>query len=193
MADPGTEVTLKNWNADVVQRRIEARLKKGMKVAVQFLVGETKKSLNRSQPTTRAARGRKGLDPSKPGEPPKKVSAQLQQSVTGKVELFPGQRVEGYIGSNVNHARALEFGFIGDIRVRAHQRQIKAHTRKGKGARKQGAGGRFVKGGGRIKVKAHTQNVPAHTRRMRLAARPFLRPTVFNNKRRTRELIIRGR
>lgn len=177
-----TEVTIKNWNPDAVQRRVEARLLKGMKVAVQFLVGEVRIVLNRSQPTAKAARGRKGLDPSKPGEPPKKVTAQLQQNVSGKVEHFPGMRIEGFIGANVNHARAQELGFVGEVRVRAHTRSIPAHKR-----RKPGRKNRTVT------VKAHTKSIPTHTRRMQLAARPFLRPTVFGNRRRTREIIIRGR
>lgn len=75
-----------------------------MATAVQVVVANVKRLLNRGNPT--------GKNPSKPGEPPKKVSAQLQGSITGIVER-DGDQVLGAVGTNLKKARRLEFGFVG--------------------------------------------------------------------------------
>jgi len=57
---------------------------------------------------------RVGLDPSLPGEPPKKVTARLFQSVAASANASQDDNgTRGSWGSNVAYARALELGFTG--------------------------------------------------------------------------------
>lgn len=95
---------IRNWNQDAI---IEAALKKEesrMQLAVQVVVGNVKRLLNRGNPT--------GKNPSAPGEPPKKVSGRLYGSITGVVER-QNKQVVGAVGTNVAGARRLEKGFVG--------------------------------------------------------------------------------
>ncbi|MEM7211428.1 MAG: hypothetical protein AAF479_05940 [Pseudomonadota bacterium] len=92
------------WNeADVI---IQARNKvaRGMNRAVQFAVGVAKVKVNRGNA--------RGNNPSRPGEPPKKVSALLFSSIVGEVEVF-GDTVTGRYGTNVVYGRRLELGYFG--------------------------------------------------------------------------------
>ena len=88
---------------------IERRMEK-----VAMLIESTAvKKISRGQPVRRTASGRLvGLDPSKPGEPPKVVTARLKQSVTHVVnrEEF---KITAQIGTNVEYSRRLELGFVG--------------------------------------------------------------------------------
>ena len=81
-----------------------------MQQAVLFVQGQTKQILNRSQPLKRLPSGiRVGLDPSKPGEPPKRVEGSLLRSITTQVEVT-AQRIIGRVGTNIEYARFLELG-----------------------------------------------------------------------------------
>ena len=79
--------------------------------AVQFARTEVIKSINTSQPTHRYPSGnRRGLDPSKPGDPPKRIHGDLVRSITTEV-VTQSNRIIGRYGSTQNEkAKALEFG-----------------------------------------------------------------------------------
>ena len=77
---------------------------KRMRQATQVVVGNVKRLINRGNP--------KGDNPSKPGEPPKKVTARLFNSITDEV-IRTEDQVIGAVGTNVEYARRLELGFTG--------------------------------------------------------------------------------
>jgi len=78
--------------------------------SVLFVQGQTKLLLNRSQPLKTQQSGlRVGLDPSKPGEPPKRVEGSLLKSIATEVEV-KGKRIIGRVGTNISYAPFLELG-----------------------------------------------------------------------------------
>ena len=90
--------------------RVGNRLEKNMEVATVFVRDEVKKKLNRGQPTRTLRSGSViGLDPSSPGEPPKKITAQLQNSIRTKV-IRRKRAIIGLVGTNLKKGRWLEFG-----------------------------------------------------------------------------------
>lgn len=101
------------WNTSALKRSTVGEVVKRMQLATQVVVGETKRSLNRGQKTRMSKRGRRvGLDPSKPGEPPKKVESDLFKSITDQVEVTDNEII-GRVGTNDVKARRLELGFLG--------------------------------------------------------------------------------
>jgi len=71
------------------------------------------KSVGRFQPTKTSAKGTKrGLDPSREGEPPKVVTAQLRQSIQGSVRRLSATKIEGVLTAAIEYAARLEFGFF---------------------------------------------------------------------------------
>jgi len=86
------------------------QLVKNMAVATIFVRDKVKTKLNRGQPTRTFQSGSIiGLDPSSPGEPPKKITAQLQNSIRTKV-IRGKDRIIGLVGTNLKKGRWLEFG-----------------------------------------------------------------------------------
>lgn len=53
-----------------------------------------------------------GLTPSAEGEPPRKVTGELQRNIDGLV-VTEGTTVRGFVIAAVPYARRLEFGFVG--------------------------------------------------------------------------------
>ena len=93
--------------------RANKNLAQGMRGAVQLARDATVRKLNRGQPTRTTPSGRLiGLDPSKPGEPPKKVTTRLQGSIEWEVVREEGDWV-GRWGTNVVYGRRQELGFFG--------------------------------------------------------------------------------
>ncbi|KKK61805.1 hypothetical protein LCGC14_3010660 [marine sediment metagenome] len=91
-------------------RKSGDQLEKNMMVATIFVRDKVKKKLNRGQPTRTFQSGSIiGLDPSSPGEPPKKITAQLQNSIRTKVIRRP-RAIIGLVGTNLKKGRWLEFG-----------------------------------------------------------------------------------
>lgn len=92
---------VKSWRPEAIK---EAALKKSegrMRLAVIFLEGQIKRAINRGNPG--------GRNPSRPGEPPKKVSGRLFLSIFSSVKRT-GNQVFGFVGSSAKHARHLELG-----------------------------------------------------------------------------------
>jgi len=92
--------------------------------ATQLVRNAVVLSLNRTQ-TTRLAKPNKksraagvksstliGLDPSKVGEPPKRLTGSLIKSIKAKTTV-KGPTIRGVISTRLIYARRLEFGFMG--------------------------------------------------------------------------------
>lgn len=109
--------------------RVGKRLEKHMEVAVIFVRDEVKKGLNRGQPTRTLRSGSViGLEPSLPGEFPKKITSQLQNSIVTKV-VRSKRAVNGFIGSNLKKAKWLEFG-TRKMKARPYLRPTLAKNRR---------------------------------------------------------------
>jgi len=97
-------------NKELVVSKTRGEVVKNMRTATVFLRDRVKEKLNRGQPTRTLKSGHIiGLDPSLPGEPPKKITGQLQRSISTAVVLRAGE-VVGQVGSSLKKAAALEFG-----------------------------------------------------------------------------------
>ena len=85
-------------------------IEQNMRVATVFVRDKVKRKLNRGQPTRTLLSGSIiGLDPSLPGESPKKITSQLQNSIRTKV-IRGKDRIIGLVGTNLKKGRWLEFG-----------------------------------------------------------------------------------
>lgn len=143
-------------NSAAVEAKVKAKLIPAMSQGGRYLADQVKQDINRGN--------RGGGNPSKPGEPPKKDTGRLFRSMT-EVTAAEGREVVTRVGTNVEYARALEFGFSGVQSVRAHQRK----SRGGK-----------------------THTVSAHTRQVDTAARPFLRPALARAKETIARVVIQA-
>jgi HK97 gp10 family phage protein len=86
------------------------RMEKNMMMACEFVRNEVVRSLNRGQPVKIYRSGAiAGLDPSLPGEPPKKVTGFLQNSIRTRVTRTRTS-ITGEVGTDVKYAMPLEFG-----------------------------------------------------------------------------------
>ncbi len=94
-----------NWDDVKIKTLVSGSMLRNLRVAGLFLQGEIRKSINRGNPT--------GDDPSAPGEAPKKVSAQLFDSIAVTEPYVDGTVLRIVVGTNKVYARRLEFGFFG--------------------------------------------------------------------------------
>lgn len=78
---------------------LRPRIVAGMERAATWIEGEVKRSFSFS-------------GPSPPGQPPAVDTGRLRSSITHEVRE-EGNEVIGLVGSNVEYARRLEFGFVG--------------------------------------------------------------------------------
>ena len=92
----------KDTKKDIVSR---------MGLVVEFMRGEVIKSINVSQPVHRTSTGnRVGLDPSRPGQPPKRIHGDLVRSIVTDVQE-EATSIRGRYGSTqTGKAIGLEFG-----------------------------------------------------------------------------------
>jgi len=100
------------WNTERVAKAAAKEMGRRMAKATLIMVGDVKRLLTVGQPVKRVGRNLVGLDPSKAPEPPHKLSARLQQSITNVVTIKPNE-VVGRVGTNVEYARRQELGFMG--------------------------------------------------------------------------------
>jgi hypothetical protein len=91
-----------------VESAAREALKKRIWRATLFIKGVIQKSINRSNAD--------GDNPSLPGEPPKRVSGRLRDSVVATEPVDKNGDVVGYVGVNMKYARRLELGFVGTDR-----------------------------------------------------------------------------
>lgn len=92
------------WNGDAIEQQLRARLSRNMDQATLYLKGQVQRAINRGNAD--------GKNPSAPGEPPKKVTARLFQSIATDRRESPLE-ITGVVGTNVEYARRLELGFTG--------------------------------------------------------------------------------
>lgn len=98
------------WFPKRVTDKTEAVMRRNMEAAAVTLRDDVKIKLNRGQPTRTTAGGNIiGLDPSKPGEPPKKVTSVYQNSIRHDV-VRTSTEIVGLVGTDQKRAPALEFG-----------------------------------------------------------------------------------
>lgn len=92
------------WTPEHVIDATRAEMRRRVGTAVLIVKGEIQQLLNVGNPT--------GKSPSKPGDPPRKVTALLFQSIATQV-FDDGDDIVGRVGTNVIYARRLELGFVG--------------------------------------------------------------------------------
>lgn len=97
---------MNNDPGDNIRRELARRLE----LAGFLLVSEIRRNLNRSQPYVRTGPGGqnfRGLDPSRPGEFPKKLSGQLIKSIAHTVDA---NKLVLTVGTAIKHGKFLEHG-----------------------------------------------------------------------------------
>lgn len=104
------------WDTRRARNLLLRHLGRGMDRAMVHLQGQIRRRVNVSN--------RSGRTPSRPGEPPRKVSGRLQRSIAKDVYYYV-DRVVGRVGSNVRYARPLEEGWSG-VDVRGRRRTLLA-------------------------------------------------------------------
>ena len=99
------------WHGAQAVKLIDMEVGKRVDAAARFVRNEARKILSRDQPTViygkSAGRSRKGLDPSRPGEPPKKVTGDLRLSITKE---FDRSTMTAQVGTRFAYGRFLELG-----------------------------------------------------------------------------------
>lgn len=96
----GVRFTL-DWYGSQVQKQVTNTVVAGGEAVGQRVAAEAKRLVSRANPT--------GASPSAPGEPPKRVTGALMESIDYQVEPSK-QQVAVYVGASVQHALYLEFG-----------------------------------------------------------------------------------
>lgn len=100
------------WHGTEAVRRIKAVTADRLEGAAMYVRTQARKNISRSQPTrlVHARAGgsyRRGLDPSKPGEYPKKVMGQLRQRVAYEIDRHV---LKARVGTNLAYGKHLETG-----------------------------------------------------------------------------------
>lgn len=91
------------WNLEAFNKLNADQLRKGMTRAGVYFTSKLRGYVGKAQPYKRYDGGRRyrGLDPSKPGDFPRKLSGQLQKSMTWELDkkkliLSVGSNLKGY-------------------------------------------------------------------------------------------------
>lgn len=154
------------WNGKELMIRAMRKMETNAERVGMMLDGEVVKLLSKGQPVKRVGKGRAarlvGLQPSRPGEPPRLLHGLLRNSINHRTEIKRGS-VTVYVGANTKYARALEYGNPKATK-RAHDSAIKNVTSLASGMRTAGAG----------------------------KARPYLRPTLAKNKEKALKRLVKG-
>ncbi len=99
------------WHGDEALRRIRDSAGRQVDMASRFIRDRARELVSRDQAVTIYARGggrsRAGLDPSRPGEPPKKVTGTLRRGIA---QEYMASRLEARVGTNVPYGKHLELG-----------------------------------------------------------------------------------
>lgn len=105
-----------------IMERLIRKAKVGVQAAANVVRSDAVRSVNRSQPIRRTRTGRTvGLSPSLEGEPPKRLTGALIQSIQAPGAFVEGSSVVAPVVAGTKYARRLEMGFIGiDARGRRY-------------------------------------------------------------------------
>ena len=95
------------WFGEECNKTVESEIGNRIRKAGIHLKNEMRKEVSRSQPTAGAGSKKRGLDPSKPEESPKKVRGHLRRNITDE---FDAMRQVSRVGTNVKYGRYLETG-----------------------------------------------------------------------------------
>lgn len=99
------------WHGDEFLKLTEKELGDNLEKAAIWFKGRVKDKINRSEPYTRYVGDHgiyyKGLDPSSPGQEPKKITGTLQRSITHRMS---DDRKRAFVGSTLSYAAYLEMG-----------------------------------------------------------------------------------
>ena len=117
---PKTDYEL-HWYGKEVGTEASRKLRINSKRAALFLETRIIKSISRSQPVSRGAKGKmRGLKPSKPGEPPKMVTGHLRASIDNRVEP-KRNAIDIVVSAGAKYAEELEKG-SGELKPRPFMR-----------------------------------------------------------------------
>lgn len=113
-----------NWNDRKALRRYRSSIKRGVRAATIVIANDVTVQVNRGQKTRASGKKQRrvGLDPSRPGEPPKKVTARLQGGIDTQEPEVLVDRITGRAGTSVAYSRHLEFGTRKGLDARPHWR-----------------------------------------------------------------------
>lgn len=104
-----SKVTVKLEGDELVQRA-SRKIDLNAERVGAMISGDVVRSLSKGQPAVRDEKGRlRGLEPSKPGQPPRLLHGLLRNSVDHRVDRGRLD-VEVVIGAYTPYAKALEFG-----------------------------------------------------------------------------------
>lgn len=99
------DVVWKSWTPGVLVAATEYDMERRIRQAQLLVQADIKRSIN--------VGNRTGKNPSQPGQPPKKVTAQLFQSIAAPAPEKVNGEIKGLVGTNKEYARRLELGFVG--------------------------------------------------------------------------------
>lgn len=106
------------WYGPQVQQRVRGDVGRRLDMAGRALRDFARVKVGRTQPVRiaqTAKRSRTGLDPSEPGEYPKKVTAHLRRNIQSQ---FDRMKLEARVGTNVLYGKYLELGTKRGLRRR---------------------------------------------------------------------------
>jgi len=99
------------WRGPEAVKLINMEVGMRLDATGRFVRDKAKELVSRSQPVRiygkKAGRSRKGLDPSRPGEPPKKVTGMFRMSIKKE---FDRPTLTVRVGTNLAYGRYLELG-----------------------------------------------------------------------------------
>lgn len=168
------------WNPGPTIAVVLGRLRQRLARVGAAMEAHAKELVSRPNPPVRGPRGGKarGINPSLPGEPPKKVFGHLRSAIAFEVVSVPGflvLRFGVFRGSTASaYAAALEFGFHGARHIAPHTRSV--------GPGFSVIGTQIVRGKRQPRFRERQgppllSGVKGFVRAYLLEARPYIRPT----------------
>lgn len=122
------------WKGKETILKASKRLDANAQIVGMFLSGKVVKLISKGQPAKRVGVKKPrliGLNPSKPGKPPKLLHGNLRNSINHRTKRSRGH-ISIYIGANTPYARALEYGNPkGNLEERPYLRPtLRKHRKK---------------------------------------------------------------
>lgn len=93
------------WYGDFAKRYVKGTVAERIEMAGRILRDEARQQLNTSQPVAGTGTRRRGLDPSAPGQPLKKVTGHLQRNTQME---FDRRSLTARVGTNVLYGKYWE-------------------------------------------------------------------------------------
>ena len=98
------------WNGKEIGEMAAKRLKVNAEKAARMIEADIVRSLSVGQDAVRRRDGSlRGLDPSKPGQPPHLLEGHLRRSIDHRVEKHP-KYIDIFVIAGASYARVLEYG-----------------------------------------------------------------------------------